>query len=500
MDTTTSGAAGGAPRRELASDAADATDGTEKTPSRSFLRTATLGFRYLDQLFDLRCAPTLLEMKLFPNSKEVRGAARGCNALHETDLRVTAQVTESLGAWAAVRSHVLTSIAELRGSTEAPGAVGGAGAAAEDAAARQDTFVVVGDGSTPRTAALFAMLAPSWRAVSIDPQLKYDSVAGEATRGKESDEMRAAVAEWGTKLPNLVMLRRKVQRVRVKARRAIVVMIHCHVSLADCVDCVDASEGIVGVVAMPCCNYHTVQAEWNGRAPDAAEEDINVLCKHREIRSWRARAGERQQLQRHAGTDATAAPTSKAAGVDLWVLPSPLPPKAARGALSLPLKLAAYDEHGGEEAGVDSSVRATVWEKAVACIREAINPGSTLPASKPPAALAYGPSSVGGVASRLLAAAGVECRFVGTGGRPEGDDTNAAGALPAEITTGSLDVVVDCWHLCALLHSLPRAKHDDCVLAAMAKAWSWLRPGVRCLIAERTYDHQLTLLLCLCCC
>lgn len=36
----------------------------------------------------------------------------------------------------------------------------------------KDAILCVGDGSTPRSAALFALHFPSWECYSIDPQLK----------------------------------------------------------------------------------------------------------------------------------------------------------------------------------------------------------------------------------------------------------------------------------------------------------------------------------------
>lgn len=36
----------------------------------------------------------------------------------------------------------------------------------------RDTIFCVGDGSTPRSAAMFALYNPSWECYSIDPQLR----------------------------------------------------------------------------------------------------------------------------------------------------------------------------------------------------------------------------------------------------------------------------------------------------------------------------------------
>ena len=38
--------------------------------------------------------------------------------------------------------------------------------------ARKDVILCVGDGSTPRSAAVFALFYPDWECYSIDPQLQ----------------------------------------------------------------------------------------------------------------------------------------------------------------------------------------------------------------------------------------------------------------------------------------------------------------------------------------
>jgi hypothetical protein len=61
------------------------------------------------------------------------------------------------------------------------------------------------------------------------------------------------------KTPNLVMARRRIQQVRVRCRRAIIILLHAHVALDEAVASVDADE-LVGVIAVPCCFHHAKQA------------------------------------------------------------------------------------------------------------------------------------------------------------------------------------------------------------------------------------------------
>lgn len=83
---------------------------------------------YFNSLLRLNCAPLLLEKKIYPNAKEV---------------------TESFGCFNATMQ-----------------AFGGMQACGED-----KVCIVVGDGSTPRTAALFA-LRTRWLVYSYDPNMK----------------------------------------------------------------------------------------------------------------------------------------------------------------------------------------------------------------------------------------------------------------------------------------------------------------------------------------
>jgi hypothetical protein len=82
--------------------------------------------RYLNEMVRMRCTVDMLELRLFPDMKEV---------------------TESYAAYAAVRDHC--------------------GLALSDPSV---TVLAVGDGHTPRTAATFAFRS-AWRCFSIDPRI-----------------------------------------------------------------------------------------------------------------------------------------------------------------------------------------------------------------------------------------------------------------------------------------------------------------------------------------
>ena len=65
------------------------------------------------------------------------------------------EITESMAAYAHTSKHILSRFHD----SLAQGDV-------------KDAILCVGDGSTPRSAALFALFFPNWECYSIDPQLQ----------------------------------------------------------------------------------------------------------------------------------------------------------------------------------------------------------------------------------------------------------------------------------------------------------------------------------------
>jgi len=90
------------------------------------------------------------------------------------------------------------------------------------------TVAVVGDGHTPRTAALFAFRSV-WQAVSIDPNLRDK--------------------QW--KVERLTCYPRRVEDVALRFDRAVVVGVHSHASLATTLRRITAADR--AVVWIPCC-------------------------------------------------------------------------------------------------------------------------------------------------------------------------------------------------------------------------------------------------------
>lgn len=149
-------------------------------------------------------------------------------------------------------------------------------------------LLAVGDGVTPRTAGLFAFRT-SWRCVSIDPMMRS--------------------GPWD-KITNLDTHCAKVQDVTVPVsstkgqyERVVVVMWHCHVSIAEAVSCLEI-DGVkwdaadversrelrkrIAVVSCACCNYDAVQRVLpDGSPPDEEYEDAGVPGLMRTVRVWK---------------------------------------------------------------------------------------------------------------------------------------------------------------------------------------------------------------------
>lgn len=179
--------------------------------------------RYMDELLSLHCAPRVLELGLFPNAKEL---------------------TESFACFNAVRRHLCDNFRP------------------DDPSVR---LVAIGDGLTPRTAALFAFRT-SWRCVSVDP-------------------LMARPEHWCREVDRLTAVRAKVEDVadHLVGERLLLVLPHAHVALSTCVSLCQWKKAL-GAVVIPCCNWYK-SAEGCGR-PLHEADDLGVVSPHRSVRCW----------------------------------------------------------------------------------------------------------------------------------------------------------------------------------------------------------------------
>ena len=175
--------------------------------------------RYFDDFLSLNCKELLLRLAVLPNAKEI---------------------TESLGAYKAAK-QLLPSVIELGNPNRAA--------------------VIVADGSTPRTGAVFA-LRTRWAVASIDPQLVDKPIYRAVDR--------------------LTIYPCRVEDVHLRYEvPVIIVAVHSHASLRAAVEAVTAPSR--AVVAMGCCVPQDLDL-----APDAEYPDWGIWSPKRIIKLWKS--------------------------------------------------------------------------------------------------------------------------------------------------------------------------------------------------------------------
>ena len=178
-------------------------------------------YRHILEFIHCRCAPDLLALRVFPNSKEI---------------------TESVGALRAATKYI-------------PWAAVGD---------RDITAVCVGDGCTPRTAALVVHMT-GWAAISIDPRMRR--------------------TDWPQ------VRRMKVQACRAEDAeypymdRCIVISVHSHADLRMSIPIImDKTRMALAVVSLPCC---VPQVLPGGRLPDIDYHDPAILSEKDRVLIWK---------------------------------------------------------------------------------------------------------------------------------------------------------------------------------------------------------------------
>jgi len=162
-------------------------------------------------------APLLMSENIFPNIKEI---------------------TESMGAFVAIHEHLIKTGLDRNSDTV--------------------DVIAVGDGHSPRTAALIACLT-KWNCISVDPQLR--------TR------------EW--KIKRLTTYKDKIEDViginGNNERTAIIVCVHSHAKLSDCLNAVKDYK-TVHLINIPCCFKSDLKFE-----PDISYTDIGIQSEKQRV-------------------------------------------------------------------------------------------------------------------------------------------------------------------------------------------------------------------------
>lgn len=216
--------------------------------------------RYMTELLKMSSGSELVRLRLFPDAKEL---------------------TESFAANNAARSFLYPQ--KCLGSLKC----------GVDPSDSSVTCVAIGDGTTPRTAALFAFLT-KWHCVAIDPMMvdwdtwrlqKKIEDEGENSSSQETinDTSGNLTSNWGG-VHRLVAYRKKIQEVRVECEKAVLVLVHAHVSLQECLAQVRTRSGRCSAVILPCCNWYAKLVHPDGQAPIAEYDDMCVSSPQRMVR------------------------------------------------------------------------------------------------------------------------------------------------------------------------------------------------------------------------
>lgn len=173
--------------------------------------------RYINEFIRLTSAPDILKRDIFPDAKEI---------------------SESMSAYNAVRNY----------QDDFP---------LDD---RDTKLISVGDGSTPRTATLFAFMS-AWDCHSIDPNLKeHQDYPG---------------------VDRLTLHKKKVEHFSISADTAVLVAVHSHANLDNAVNSIKADKMLV--VAIPCC----IKQEISGEEPIEEYADWGNFSPKRNVKIWR---------------------------------------------------------------------------------------------------------------------------------------------------------------------------------------------------------------------
>ena len=104
--------------------------------------------------------------------------------------------------------------------------------------------------------------------------------------GARGDRPGVPTGAWGG-VRRLRAFRKKIQEIRVECEKAVLVLVHAHVSLAECLTQVQTRSGRCSAVILPCCNwYQKLRAPGARRlgAPLAEYDDGSVASPQRTVR------------------------------------------------------------------------------------------------------------------------------------------------------------------------------------------------------------------------
>ena len=182
----------------------------------------TYHLRYMNELLKLDCAPELLALKIFPDAKEV---------------------SESFSMYEALYRHVGINEIPVNPINDLSSYTG------------DNVVLVVGDGSTPRIGALCAFMLgkKDWVVYSVDPQMRPVTHPAQSGNSDKDDP-----SSCYSSIKNLRVVRGFIEDVSIHAKKVIIVMMHCHVTLSKVLESIHESTQIDGIVCCSCCNWSNI--------------------------------------------------------------------------------------------------------------------------------------------------------------------------------------------------------------------------------------------------
>jgi len=172
--------------------------------------------RYINEIIGCACFPDLLELKIFPNAKEITESSSIFNYMRNNQ-------------------HDLFELDD-----------------------KEVVFICVGDGVTPRTAAMFAFRT-AWNCISIDPDMTWEN---------------------NGRVRRLTCIKDKVENLTPKRYPKLVIAhVHSHAHLQESCRIFQGDRRVV--IAMPCC----IKQERDIN-PNVIYEDKSVWSPKNQIKVW----------------------------------------------------------------------------------------------------------------------------------------------------------------------------------------------------------------------
>ena len=246
------------------------------TTRKGGLRPGNWGYsQHVDALWGMNCYPEIVRLRIFPGAKDV---------------------SESMGALRAATLYCASlPMAAGKGAREGSGEACVAHGGATDCWRRHGFrsrwraegvwCVAIGDGCTPRTAALCSYLTQWDEIISVDPELQEGFCGTEPHGIRGLTGARACFEEW---LPAFAASEHGA-RARATCRHLVVLCVHSHHRFAGAAafEKVRAAFGTppTCLVALPCCPTFRPTKDV-GRTPDLTFDDPAVFSACRSIDVW----------------------------------------------------------------------------------------------------------------------------------------------------------------------------------------------------------------------